>query len=215
MKEGQLHLVRELVNTYDVEAGTDALTRPEQLGYWLRARGLLDREMPVTAADLRHATALREAIRDLLTVDHAGTRAGDSRAEEAADDTGDGVPADDAGGGEAAGDTGGGAAAAVLTAAADRAGLRPAFTAAGSARLVPTATGVDSALGRLVALVAEAMADGRWRRLKVCRNDACRWAFYDTSRSAAGRWCSMAVCGNRRKARAWRARQRATPPPAT
>jgi predicted RNA-binding Zn ribbon-like protein len=38
--------------------------------------------------------------------------------------------------------------------------------------------------------------DQTWERLKVCDRDSCRWAFYDTSRNRAGRWCSMAGCGN-------------------
>jgi predicted RNA-binding Zn ribbon-like protein len=99
-------------------------------------------------------------------------------------------------------------ALAKLNAAARRGRLRPEFTPAGTVRLVPAAAGVDRAIGALLAVVAEAMTDGRWGRLKVCRNDACRWAFYDTSRSGAGKWCSMAICGNRNKAAAWRARER-------
>ena len=48
------------------------------------------------------------------------------------------------------------------------------------------------------------MADGTWRRLKACREDTCQWAFYDRSKNRSGTWCSMAVCGNRAKARAYR-----------
>ncbi len=44
-------------------------------------------------------------------------------------------------------------------------------------------------------------------RVKICPADDCRWAFYDTSRNGSRQWCSMAVCGNRAKARAHRARQ--------
>jgi predicted RNA-binding Zn ribbon-like protein len=100
------------------------------------------------------------------------------------------------------------AAATLLSTTARRCKLRPEFTAAGTARLVAASSGVDHAIGTLLVLITEAMADGRWQRLKVCRNDTCRWAFYDTSRSGAGKWCSMAVCGNRSKAAAWRTRQR-------
>ncbi len=50
------------------------------------------------------------------------------------------------------------------------------------------------------------MAEGNWPRLKVCREDTCAWAFYDRSKNRSGAWCSMAVCGNRTKARAYRAR---------
>ena len=44
------------------------------------------------------------------------------------------------------------------------------------------------------------MRDGTWGRLKACAEDGCRWAFYDASRNQSGRWCSMAVCGNRPRA---------------
>ncbi|NBE84774.1 hypothetical protein GVV04_28150 [Micromonospora sp. NEAU-HG-1] len=34
--------------------------------------------------------------------------------------------------------------------------------------------------------------------------------FYGTSRSGAGKWCSMRLCGNRAKQEAWRGRRRTT-----
>jgi predicted RNA-binding Zn ribbon-like protein len=61
---------------------------------------------------------------------------------------------------------------------------------------------VAGALGVLLAITAVAMADGTWSRLKVCPGEHCGWAFYDGSRNRSGRWCSMAVCGGRSKARA-------------
>ncbi|WP_410577232.1 CGNR zinc finger domain-containing protein [Amycolatopsis sp. lyj-108] len=47
---------------------------------------------------------------------------------------------------------------------------------------------------------------GEWIRLKICPADDCLWAFYDESRNRSRTWCSMRACGNREKARAWRAR---------
>jgi predicted RNA-binding Zn ribbon-like protein len=83
------------------------------------------------------------------------------------------------------------------------------FDAAGHASLAPGAGGgVETALGRILADVVAAVADGTWARLKVCRNQACRWAFYDRSRNRSGVWCQMAVCGNRMKGRAFRRRRR-------
>ncbi|MEU5998345.1 CGNR zinc finger domain-containing protein [Streptomyces sp. NPDC047197] len=38
-------------------------------------------------------------------------------------------------------------------------------------------------------------------RLRPCANDACRLFLLDRSRANRARWCSMAVCGNREKAR--------------
>jgi predicted RNA-binding Zn ribbon-like protein len=70
--------------------------------------------------------------------------------------------------------------------------------------------GIDAAIGRLLAIAYEAGLDGTWRRLKVCRSDTCRWAFYDSSRNRSGTWCTMAICGNRMKGRTFR-RQRPAP----
>ena len=67
-------------------------------------------------------------------------------------------------------------------------------------------TGIDAAIGRFLAIIHESMAQGTWQRLKVCRNDACRWAFYDSSRNHSGAWCTMAICGNRMKGRTFRRR---------
>jgi predicted RNA-binding Zn ribbon-like protein len=38
-------------------------------------------------------------------------------------------------------------------------------------------------------------------RLRPCANDECRLFLIDRSKANAARWCSMAVCGNRLKAR--------------
>lgn len=45
-------------------------------------------------------------------------------------------------------------------------------------------------------------------RLRPCANTECRLFFVDRSRPGTGRWCSMAVCGNRMKARRHQARTR-------
>jgi predicted RNA-binding Zn ribbon-like protein len=61
--------------------------------------------------------------------------------------------------------------------------------------------GLDGAMGALLAIVAQAIADGSWSRLKICPGHHCGWAFYDGSRNRTGRWCSMSVCGGRVKAK--------------
>lgn len=38
-------------------------------------------------------------------------------------------------------------------------------------------------------------------RLKCCPNDDCGWLFVDETGNSRRRWCSMALCGNRTKAR--------------
>jgi hypothetical protein len=63
-------------------------------------------------------------------------------------------------------------------------------------------------LGGLVASAVRLAVEGRWDRLKLCDADTCRYAFYDGSRNRSGRWCDMAVCGNRAKTQAFRARHK-------
>ena len=65
----------------------------------------------------------------------------------------------------------------------------------------------DEAIARIGQAVLTAEADGTWVRLKTCRDDECRWAFYDASRNRSGVWCNMAVCGCRTKVRAFRSRR--------
>jgi predicted RNA-binding Zn ribbon-like protein len=96
----------------------------------------------------------------------------------------------------------------VLERAGRRAGLEAAFPPDGAA-LVPTARGVDGALGRILAAAFAAMLDGSWQRLKACPRDVCGWAFYDRSTNASATWCSMRVCGGRVKAGAYYRRRRA------
>jgi len=80
----------------------------------------------------------------------------------------------------------------------------------GGGALEPAGGGIDAALGTIIGTVFRSMADGSWPRLKACREDTCQWAFYDHSRNRSGTWCSMAVCGNRTKARKYRERHKST-----
>jgi predicted RNA-binding Zn ribbon-like protein len=99
-----------------------------------------------------------------------------------------------------------GARAAIERAAADG-GIALRFVAA-----VPVLSGAEpgvaGAFATLAAVFATAVADGTWSRLKACRREVCGWLFYDRSRNRSARWCDMAVCGNRTKTRAYRARRR-------
>ena len=60
--------------------------------------------------------------------------------------------------------------------------------------------------------IAQAMGDLVCRKdftlVRRCEGPTCPLWFYDVSKSHARRWCSMAVCGNRAKAAAYRARMR-------
>jgi predicted RNA-binding Zn ribbon-like protein len=81
----------------------------------------------------------------------------------------------------------------------------------GELLLEPHARGVDGALGRILATFLQAQMDGTWTRLKACRH--CRWLYYDYSSNRSARWCSMELCGNRHKTRAYRGRRRSVEEP--
>jgi predicted RNA-binding Zn ribbon-like protein len=66
----------------------------------------------------------------------------------------------------------------------------------------PTAT-LDGLMARLARSTADLLVDPTRRaRVKACGDDRCGWLFLDSSRAGNRRWCSMATCGNRDKARA-------------
>ena len=67
---------------------------------------------------------------------------------------------------------------------------------------------VDDVLARIAEPIVREIGSGHDDRVRVCANDTCRWIFYDESRSGRRRWCDMATCGNRAKARRHRERQK-------
>ena len=176
---GVLGLVQAYVNTVDLQDGPEELSDPDTLRDWLVSRRLLEPGTELTEADLAHAVAVREAIRGLI-----GGNSGQAV-----------YPVD----------------LATLNEAAARSRLRPRFGPDGRARLEPEAgggAGAVGAMGRIVAAVYTAMADPEWSRLKLCGSSTCRWVFYDRSRNHSSRWCTMASCGNREKARRFRSQRR-------
>jgi hypothetical protein len=86
--------------------------------------------------------------------------------------------------------------------------LTVSFDRDGTARLDAADDGAAGLIGALTAVVVRAQADGTWSRMKACAAEDCHWAFYDRSRNRSRTWCSMRECGNRAKARSYRARQR-------
>lgn len=67
-----LVLVQELVNTRDVEAGTDRLTDPAHWSAWVVAQGLDPAYARISAGELARVTRLREGLRDALIANHDG-----------------------------------------------------------------------------------------------------------------------------------------------
>jgi len=175
---GALETVRSFVNTLDIEDGTDALADPGAPSAWFAEHELLGEATAVRASDADVRHALE--LRAALRA-HLDAHHGE--------------PLDPG-------------AATVLDDAARRARLTARFGGLDKTSLEPQASGIDGALGRLLAIVAAAIADGTWKRLKVCPADDCRWAFYDESRNRSATWCDMKVCGNRAKVRGFRERTR-------
>jgi predicted RNA-binding Zn ribbon-like protein len=170
---GDLGLIQAFVNTVDLQDGPEELTDPNTLKDWLVAKGLMETSHGVDDSDLRHAIALREAIRGVIGANSSAHV----------------YPVD----------------IATLNGAAAASGLRMRFGADGKPRLEPAVSGVVGSMGRIVATLYAAMEDESWSRLKLCGSQTCRWAFYDRSKNHSSRWCKMASCGNREKARRFRA----------
>jgi predicted RNA-binding Zn ribbon-like protein len=176
-----LLLVQSFVNTWEADTGTDLLADDEEAArVWLREAGLLERVWE--GLDRAELRGLRESIRALL-VHHGGGP----------------LPTD--------------VDLHALVQAAEHCRVRPSVASGGVVNLEPAFDPADPAAtisARLLLVIHEAQRDGTWQRLKACRNDECRWAYYDRSHAGRGAWCDMAVCGNRMKNRSLRARRSAS-----
>jgi predicted RNA-binding Zn ribbon-like protein len=63
---GELELVRDLINTRDLEKGTDEIEDPPALARWLAEHQLVPLEPALGEGDLARARNLREALRAML-----------------------------------------------------------------------------------------------------------------------------------------------------
>ena len=189
---GELRLMQAFVNTrYGVgHRLREALGNEAEARAWLVRHGLLSADARISEGDARRLRDTREALRTLL---RANTPARRDSAWPAAEPTAAERITE---------------ARRTLNAIAAYAPLTVRFDDTGHATLEPDIAGVEGALARLLSVAPLAQADGTWRRLKVCANDACGVAFYDTSKNHSGVWCAMERCGNRVNARASRARRR-------
>ncbi|MGH2544305.1 MAG: CGNR zinc finger domain-containing protein [Ardenticatenaceae bacterium] len=86
-------------------------------------------------------------------------------------------------------------------------------------RIVPTERGftwerledsdaLDQVLWSVVWSAADLLTGDKLWQVRECGGLNCSWLFLDTSRSRSRRWCSMADCGNRAKARRHYARSK-------
>ena len=92
---------------------------------------------------------------------------------------------------------------------AQHAPLRVVVDDAGATVLTPASRGADGAVATLLGILHEAQIRGDWSRMKACRQ--CEYAFFDRSKNRSAAWCSMSICGNRTKNRAYYRRRRGAP----
>lgn len=172
-----LRLLESFVNSVDVEDDTDDLATLEAFRAWLTSHGRPTVGQAAGTDDLDLARELRDALRAELAA-HATEPPAGRRDETLAR----------------------------IDAVAVGLPLRVRISAAGMT-LEPAADGVRAVLGEVVAAMLLAGEDGTWRRLKICREETCQYAYYDWSKNGSKTWCSMRVCGNRNKTRAYRQRR--------
>ena len=60
---------------------------------------------------------------------------------------------------------------------------------------------LDRVLWPVVRDAADLLASGELVRVGECQGERCDWLYLDTSRNRSRRWCDMASCGNRAKAK--------------
>jgi predicted RNA-binding Zn ribbon-like protein len=174
---GTLGLVQDFVNTRNRLQGGDLLGDVGEADRRLAERGLLEMGESVEETGRRVLVDFREALRELLLAHNGASEAGPGLG--------------------------------ILNQFAASAALGVQFGAGGSPTLGPVSGNgpAERVAAWLLAEVFRAEAEGRWERLKACRNPECRWVFYDASKNGLGRWCNMQVCGARHKMRRYRERK--------
>lgn len=170
--------VRAFINTA-VTAEEDVLSSPDRASEWLLRHELLDAAEEIGAADLVFLSDWRRALRDVALANNGGAQ---TAAELAWGDM------------------------------RDRAARLPLRLLVGQTpeqtSIVPAGTSAQRVAGRLAGYLYDGVKAGTFRRLKACPEQTCLYAFYDHSKNASATWCSMAVCGNRAKARRRREREK-------
>lgn len=174
---GTLALVQDFVNTRNYFHSGDLLGDPREAGLRLTELGLLEEGERIGEAERRRLVTFREGMRELLLAHNGVVELGAS--------------------------VGG------LNDLAAAAALRVHFGPDGRPDLEPSSHSgaVERVIGRMLAEAVWAEAEGKWGRLKACRNEECLWVFYDASKNGMGRWCNMDVCGARHKMRRYRERK--------
>ena len=151
---------------------TESLNGPDDLAAWLATQGAKDGR-PLSRREFEQALEVRETIHRVF------------------DATARGKPA-------AAGD---------LQALNERLAAAPARQAVRRDRsgyaweVDPRTATAEGALAAVLWSAGDLLTGGLLDKVRRCANPDCGWLFFDDSRAGKRRWCSMASCGNRAKAK--------------
>ena len=69
-------------------------------------------------------------------------------------------------------------------------------------------SGPDLPFWMLAVSTARLLLSDQMRLVRACEKPDCRWLFLDTSKNHSRRWCDMKICGNRMKARRYKAQHK-------
>jgi predicted RNA-binding Zn ribbon-like protein len=72
---------------------------------------------------------------------------------------------------------------------------------------VPTKFDWNWIVAEIAQSFVDMLAGGEITRVKICRNDDCKWVFYDKTKGRTRCWCSGQSCGNRERVRRARAKK--------
>lgn len=176
----------DFVNTIRgrVQQPLDTIASEAQLGQWLHQAGLLSTAGPASGL-LESARHLRQALESLFATVPPAARVADRSPDPAG--PGHQVPE---------------SALEVVNSWAVRA-PGPVLRSTPDGVLVqrPAPDGAEQALAVIAADAVALVADGGLARVKTCAHDGCGLQFEDTTRRRDRKWCAMARCGNRVKAR--------------
>jgi predicted RNA-binding Zn ribbon-like protein len=89
-----------------------------------------------------------------------------------------------------------------------RADAQFASDAQGRVMMIPLGADADWLISAVWSEILIAQLDRAWSRVKLCREQGCRSAFYDGSRNGSAVWHNVRTCGNIANLRASRARRR-------
>nr|BFE50222.1 hypothetical protein GCM10017745_36490 [Saccharothrix mutabilis subsp. capreolus] len=170
----EAQLVAAFANTVDLEDETDVLASAPEAAGWLLERGLVDRPVALTREEHRMLLDLRAGVRDALGSDGPSSPHVLAVANAVLRD----LPV-----------------LVFLSADPDPQGPPPRH----GLRPDPALPAARKAMGVLAIAWSEVAVTGQAQRLKRCADETCGWVFWDVSRNHSRRWCTMRVCGNRRR----------------